>query len=119
MTPRSRQSSEAREPATLTAQWVDGDEPANAVHVGWMGGDPRDPTWEEYVAGFTEEGRAIVEAVRAAHEREGLDLYGEDMNNGYFLLSDGRVFSLSWRAWGDFRQAMEGKREGYMRYYMR
>lgn len=107
----------------LVARWSE-DKEEIARHTGiaygwWLGGDPSNPTWDEYLACLSDEAQAVVKAVREACERDNLDLYGEDMNDGKFVLSDGSTFGLSWRAWGDFRQAMEGKREGYMRYYMR
>lgn len=104
---------------TVTAAWVEGVPADDATDLGGLGGDPSNPTWEEFVLGWKPEWRGHLEAIREAHQVEGMDLYGEDMNEGYWKLSDGAVFSCSWRAWGDCRQAIENKREGYMRYYMR
>jgi hypothetical protein len=111
----------------ITARWVQSGDADHETgidperHVGWCGGDPSNPTWDEYLDEFNEGAQAVILAVREAVERDGLDVYGEDFDyhDGYFALSDGRCFSCSMRAWGDLRQAMVGKREGYMRYYMR
>lgn len=106
----------------ITAEWVlDEDLPFCAPEnsLGWLGGNPENPTWEEYLADFSDDFHPFLEAIRKHCEDNQLDLYGEDMNNGAFLLSDGRQIGFTWRGWGDFRQAMVGKREGYMQYYMR
>lgn len=103
------------EPASvaLTATWTPGNAPEPCLS--WFGGDSSNPTWDEYVAEFIDEVKPALEAIRRCPESSGL--IGSDMNDGYFALSDGRSVEFSWRGWGDFRQAMEGKREGYMAYY--
>lgn len=97
----------------MKAEWVVGESPEGEIAV--CGGDPSSPSWEDYAAQWKEPD--LLEALREA--ATGLDLYGEDMDDGYFRLSDGRAIGFSWRGWGDFRQALENKREGYMTYYMR
>lgn len=100
----------------LTAAWVpDTISPEDCIS--WLGGDATNPTWDEYIKDFRDELVPALEAIKLCCVQNNLDLYGEDLNDGYFLLSDGRSITMSMRAWGDFRQAMEGKREGYMKYY--
>ena len=102
----------------LTARWItDAEKPSDAPTIGWCGGDLSQPTWETYLSRLTEDEQQVVTAIKEAHERDGLDVYGDDMNEGGFLLSDGRFFQCSWRAWGDLRQAFVNKQEGYLRYY--
>ena len=86
----------------------------------FMGGDPDNPTWEEYVASYKPEWQPRVEAVGEAMQEFGLvpSTGGAMANDTWFELSDGTSIALSWRAWGDFIQALVSKREGYMRYYM-
>jgi hypothetical protein len=36
----------------------------------------------------------------------------------FLQFSDSKTISFTRRAWGDFVQAVVGKREGYMAYYM-
>ena len=101
--------------STLIAKW-NTDDPCPEDVISWFGGDNRNPTWDEYVADFFEEVRPVLEAIRACPDSA--NLIGSDMNHGFFSISDGRSVTFTWRGWGDFRQAMEGKREGYMAYYM-
>lgn len=90
------------------------------VHLGWLGGDPSSPTWDEYLSQFVPEARPYVEAVRRCIEEQDLvGLTGEEAQEGHIAFSDGKTLSLTWRAWGDLMQAIVNKREGYMRYYMR
>jgi poly-D-alanine transfer protein DltD len=85
-----------------------------------IGGDPINPTWEEYLNGFNENFRPFLIAIRKTIEDEGLvgTLASNFCNDHVFELSDGRTVSFSWRGWGDLMQSIVGKREGYMRYYM-
>jgi hypothetical protein len=85
-----------------------------------FGGDDSNPTWEEYVEQFVDEFKPRMNAIRDLVKEE--HLVGERANNfcngNYFEFPDGMKIGFSWRAWGDFMQALVGKREGYMTYYM-
>ena len=113
----------SRELGPVVAEIVHGrdDHPMDDDHVVLMGGDPSDPTWEEYIAEYNDDFRPCLEAVRRAIEAAGIVGVTADRfcNDNYFRLSNGRTVSFSWRAWGDLMQAIVGKREGYMAYYMR
>jgi hypothetical protein len=85
-----------------------------------MGGDNRNPTWDEYLADYKEEFRPHILLIRQAITEMGwVGETGENKaNDTYFNFSDGECFSFSWRAWGDLMQAIVNKQEGYMTYYM-
>jgi len=85
-----------------------------------LGGDMSNPTWDEYLAGFKEEWQPHIKAVRKAIEEANyVGITAENFcNDHWFKFSDGKALSFSWRAWGDLMQAIVGKREGYMTYYM-
>jgi poly-D-alanine transfer protein DltD len=106
----------------VTAEWVTGDAPndLSGQHAIFMGGDPTNPTWEEYRAEFKDEYQPYIDAVRECIERNGwVGRSGSEMcNYGHFRFNDGQTLTLTWRAWGDLMQAIVGKREGYMAYYM-
>lgn len=90
-----------------------------AHDVGILGGDDSNPKWEEYLEGFKEPFRPHVQAIRKAIEEAGLvGSRGCQVANDISFLVDGYKFTFSWRAWGDLMQAIVGKREGYMAYYM-
>jgi hypothetical protein len=106
----------------LTAKLVDEEPPwGKGAVLGWFGGDARNPTWEEYIAEATPKLVPYLEAVRTCCERDDhVGLCGNELQaRGSFKFSNGVYLGLSWRAWGDFMQALVGKREGYMAYYMR
>jgi hypothetical protein len=85
-----------------------------------FGGDPTRPNWEGYLDGFVDEFHPRLVAIRAVVESAGLvgRLASNFCNGHYFQFEDGRVVAFTWRAWGDLMQAIVGKNEGYMRYYM-
>lgn len=88
-----------------------------------LGGDNSNPTWEEYVKDAGEEFRQHFELIKEAilNAKNGLyKITGEEKQNlgVSFKFSDGNHWGFSWRAWGDLMQAIVGKREGYMTYYM-
>lgn len=85
-----------------------------------MGGMDSNPTWEEYLSQYMDEYKPHVNMIRKAIEELGwIGTTGEDVANyNAFCFSDGTVFGFSWRAWGDIMQAIVGKKEGYMKYYM-
>lgn len=93
--------------------------PAELEACGLLGGDASNPVWNEYVQQFREPYRDDLRAIRAAIERAGLvGCTAEDVANDIWFQVGTHAWSFSWRAWGDLMQAIVGKREGYMRYYM-
>lgn len=84
------------------------------------GGDPSNPTWEEYLNRWKEEFQSYVVAIKEILEKE--NLIGTSAaaicNDVYFLFEDGTQIGFTWRGWGDLMQAIIDKKEGYMKYYM-
>jgi hypothetical protein len=102
----------------ITARIIKDTPPDDCIVI--MGGDPSNPTWDEYLSQFLEEWRPRIKAIRSCVEESpfmGIT-GGVFCNDHYFQLSDGSSISFTWRAWGDLMQAIIGKREGYMAYYM-
>jgi hypothetical protein len=77
------------------------------------------PDWTGYLEYFVAEAHPYLEVLKQYVIDEGLvGTKGEYHNSNAFLFSDGTTYGFTWRAWGDFMQAVVGKREGYMAYYM-
>jgi hypothetical protein len=102
----------------ITARIIKDVPPGNCTII--TGGDPSNPTWDEYLSQFTEEWQPHIKAIRTCVEESPfMRSTGSVFCNGhYFQLSDGSSISFTWRAWGDLMQAIIGKCEGYMTYYM-
>jgi len=88
-----------------------------------MGGDSSNPTWEEYLKDAGKEWIEHFELIKEAIMNPENNMYkitGEEKQDRgiSFKFSDGNHWGFSWRAWGDLMQAIVGKREGYMTYYM-
>lgn len=104
---------------TLTCTIVFNDKEDNAKII--LGGNPKNPTWEEYLKDYKEEYHPHFKLVREELEKQNLvGITGEQhQNKGIsFKFSDGLHLAFTWRAWGDLMQAIVGKQEGYMKYYM-
>lgn len=77
------------------------------------------PDWKGYLDYFVEEVHPYLEALKEFVTEEGwIGSTGQHHNEHAFEFSDGTIYGFTWRAWGDFMQAVVGKREGYMTYYM-
>lgn len=109
-----------RRESTLRECVIDARRASTATDRVLIGGDDANPTWEEYLEPYAPEGRARMEAVRRAIEAAGLvgTCADEWCNEHCFAFPDGVRVYFTWRAWGDLMQAIVGKREGYMAYYM-
>lgn len=85
-----------------------------------LGGDNTNPSWEQYLNDYKEEYRPHISLLKkAVEELKWVGETGERIANYYcFHFSDGVKMAFTWRAWGDFMQAMVDKKEGYMKYYM-
>lgn len=88
--------------------------------INMLGGDSSNPSWDEYLADYKDEFQPHVILMKKCIEENNLvgETGGKMANDWCFKFSDGYVFTLSWRAWGDFMQAVVNKKEGYMAYYM-
>lgn len=109
--------------------WVDADaqEYVKANTLSWMGGwftGAEGHTWTTYLENFKPEVHPYLEAVRKEVVENKLRLTGEQHQKmwGAPLFSDGKILSLSWRAWGDLMAAIwteeEKKPYNYMHFYM-
>jgi len=83
------------------------------------GGMDISPTWEEYVDDYNEPFQQRLELIKKyLIDNNLIGETGEWINDYYFEFDDDFDLGFTWRAWGDFMQALVGKREGYMKYYM-
>lgn len=89
-------------------------------HHNLLGGDDRNPTWEEYLADYKEEYQPYILLIKKSIEENGMvgGTGSRYANDTIFKFSDGNIFTFSWRAWGDLMQAIVDKKEGYIAYYM-
>ena len=77
------------------------------------------PDWNGYLEYFIPEVHPYMETLKKFVTEEGLiGSKGQHHDTNAFEFSDGTIYGFTWRAWGDFMQAVVGKREGYMTYYM-
>lgn len=86
-----------------------------------MGGDPRNPTYEEFLSEYKESMQERFKLIRKHLEENNMvGLTADKMEEigDLFVFSDGVKLGFTWRGWGDFMQAIVGEREGYMKYYM-
>lgn len=84
-----------------------------------LGGDSSNPSWDRYLDKWDKDWHGHFVALKdwIASSEWHLST-GRDQNDHTFKFSDGHMFAFSMRAWGDFMQAIVGKNEGYMQYYM-
>ena len=94
------------------------DEPKEPIVM--LGGDPTNPDWYEYLDKLKDEFRPHFVLIRGAIERLGWvgEKADSHANDVWFAFSDGTSVGFTMRGWGDLMQAIVGKREGYMAYYM-
>lgn len=77
------------------------------------------PDWKGYLDYFIDDVHPHLEALKQYVIDNGLlGSTGQELDGKAFQFSDGTIYGFSWRAWGDFMQAVVGEREGYMAYYM-
>lgn len=108
----------------LTMEIVKSDNAAGKLDIGRgecvFGGDMSNPTWEKYIDNWQEHVHPHLELIKNWILSHDIIPTGDEFCNGnYFKFSDGKKIGFSWRAWGDICQAAVGRREGYMKYYMR
>lgn len=106
----------------------DSDLPEDDSHITLLGGDTSNPSWEQYLEQYKDEFRPYLLSMKQWFTEKFYDSLtndfvnvptGSDLCNYYhWEFSDGKKMFLSWRAWGDFAQAVVNKNEGYMTYYM-
>lgn len=103
----------------MTVQEYDGRDVDDDKYLIMFGGNPDNPTEEEYFRDIDPDGkiRPHFELIKKWALSQDVIPGGVDVNDSYFMFSDGRAIAFSHRGWGDFAQAIAGKREGYMKYY--
>lgn len=84
-----------------------------------FGGDRSNPTWDEYLENADADVRPYFLIIKEWVLGLPTLPCGDELNIFHFKFSDGMHIGFTWRAWGDFVQAVVGKHEGYMKYYMR
>ena len=84
------------------------------------GGRSDNPTLEEYIDELTEDWKPKIKVLAKFIKNSNFYKITADQfcNYNHFRFNDGKEIAFTWRAWGDFMQAIVGKREGYMAYYM-
>jgi hypothetical protein len=96
----------------LTVEKIPWEDDMEVIPV--LGGDSKNPTWDEYFDEFFDKYKPHIILLKS---REDLLLaYGSEQGDLCYKFSDGLIFGFSSRAWGDFRQAVINKKEGYVRY---
>ena len=95
----------------------DGNLPQNSLFA--HGGFDPAPDWDEFLAQYPNEYFPYL--IKAKEWVKGQDPWiggSEFAACNYLYFSDGVSLMFSWRAWGDFLQAVAGRREGYLEYYL-
>ena len=92
----------------------------DAAQVVVSGGRQDAPTLDEYINELSEEWKPRIKVLaefikNSKYYKMKAEVFCDD---NHFRFSDGREIAFTWRAWGDLMQAIVGKREGYMAYYM-
>lgn len=89
-------------------------------------GDASSPNWEKYLQGWNEGFHLHLELLKKwVFQQNVIPCSDEICNNYYFKFSDGESVGFSWRAWGNFTQAVDHSKPsddeplGYMRYFTR
>jgi hypothetical protein len=102
----------------LTVEVVNDQKDKNQIVI--MGGRADNPTWEEYIEDYNDEGKERFELIKEYIKDSSFYKMTADKfcNDNHFRFSDGEEIAFTWRAWGDLMQAIVGEREGYMKYYM-
>ena len=94
-------------------------QPDGQTHICLWGGLEPAPSWDKYVEIQGPTARPLLDSARAwLSSREGKIPNAFDWAADHYLeFSDGRTLSFTFRAWGDFAQAVVDQREGYLSYY--
>jgi len=77
--------------------------------------------WDEYFELFKEHTKPYIQLIRKFIELNDLTKTCADefCNDNTFVFSDGIKIGFSWRGWGDLVSSINGKKEGYVNYYMK
>ena len=102
----------------ITIKVVQDKQDENQIVV--SGGRNDNPILEEYINELTEDWKPKIKALaRFIKKSEYYKMTAEHFcNDNHFRFNDSTEIAFTWRAWGDFMQAIVGEREGYMTYYM-
>lgn len=104
---------------TLTVKIVS-DKETKTPYETLMGGDNTNPTWVEYIADKDTNLRKYLEVLKHFVETNDMvGMCGDEQDDNVYLFSDDFALGFTWRAWGDFMQAVVNKQEGYMTYYIK
>jgi len=95
----------------------DGNLPQNSLFA--HGGFDPAPDWDEYLAQCSNKYLPYILTAKEWVEAQDAWIGGSEFAAcNYLYFSDGVGLMFSWRAWGDFLQAVAGRREGYTDYYL-
>ena len=84
-----------------------------------VGGDPSNPSWQEYLESYKEEYHPHILLLKRSIEENGLLGYtGQKADDFTFQFSDGQTWAFTWRGWADLMSAIVDKKEGYIKYYI-
>lgn len=95
------------------------DNEVNKDEIIMFGGYDDNPTEVEYFDRLLDSLRPHFEIIKRWALSQDRMPCGDEVNDYKFSFSDGENICFSMRAWGDFAQSIVGKKEGYMKYYMR
>ena len=104
--------------------WNRDDAADNADAFSWWGGFfGEGMRWKDYLETFDDDVQPYLEAARQSAVHNTIKATGDQHQNGITpVFSDGRYFSLTFRAWGDFMAAVWSEAEEqdyhYMDFYM-
>jgi len=112
-----------QEPTVIS--WDESDIPEDGEALSWWGGFfIEDMRWKDYLAEFGEELHPYLEAARRSAVENRIKATGDhhQFDGVTPVFSDGKHFSFTMRAWGDFMAAVWSEEEDrdshYMEFYM-
>lgn len=100
--------------AIKTISWDASRVPEDGAALDWWGGFfVEGMRWKDYLANFDQELHSYLEAARKSAIENNIKATGFEHQNGGVtpVFSDGRYFSLTLRAWGDFMAAVWSEAE--------
>ena len=101
--------------------WDRNDASSDAEELNWWGGFfDRGMRWKDYLQEFDDDIHPYLEAARDSAVKNKVKVTGAEHQSEEVtpVFSDGRCFSLTFRAWGDFMAAVWSEAENQDRHYM-